>query len=108
MGSTGFRRHGLYYPFFSVRDDRWLKASALYWPRIAQLVPQEYPVSGTRAVHVLSREPEFLYRISPGDSVTSVGRQFLQVVRDHHDELASLFGVRRFFGDSMAGFVREN
>ena len=29
----GFRRHGLYYPYFHVRDERWIKVAALYWPK---------------------------------------------------------------------------
>lgn len=31
---ASFRRHGLYDPYFHVRDDRWLKVAALYWPKL--------------------------------------------------------------------------
>jgi hypothetical protein len=33
------RKIALYYPYIHIRDDNWLKAAALYWPRIARLAP---------------------------------------------------------------------
>lgn len=37
--SEAIRAHGLYYPFFRIRDDGWLKVTPLYWPKIVRLVP---------------------------------------------------------------------
>ena len=31
---------GLYHPFIHFKDDDWLKLSALYWDRMARIVPQ--------------------------------------------------------------------
>jgi hypothetical protein len=33
---------GLYHPFIHFRDDGWLKRSALYWSRMARIVPRSY------------------------------------------------------------------
>ena len=40
--TRGYRRQGLYYPYFHVRDERWLKVAALYWPKIVRIVPADY------------------------------------------------------------------
>jgi hypothetical protein len=69
-----FRRHGLYYPSFHMRDDRWLKISALYWPRIVRLVPERYHTRDSVTARAFSAaDPDFFYRLSPGDSVGEVG-----------------------------------
>lgn len=84
-----FRRHGLYYPYFHVRDDRWLKVSALYWPRIARLVPGNYPTRDSVTARVFSTaQPDFLYRLSPGRSVVEqVGARFAQALEICGDDL---------------------
>ena len=33
----------LYYPYTHVRDESWLKAAALYLPKLALLAPRDYP-----------------------------------------------------------------
>ena len=33
---------GLYHPFIHFKDDAWLKLSALYWDRMARIVPPSY------------------------------------------------------------------
>src|SRR5713101_1474179 len=91
--ADAFRRHGLYYPFFHVRDDRWLKVSALYWPRIARLVPERYPTGDSVTARAFSStDPEFFYRLSPGDSVEEVGARFAQILELCGRELAQRFG----------------
>jgi hypothetical protein len=87
-----FRRHGLYYPFFHVRDDQWLKVSALYWPRIARLVPEMYPTRDSRTVRAFSAaDSDLLYRVSPGDSVVEVGARFAKALEACGRELAGRF-----------------
>lgn len=77
-----FQRHGLYYPFFHVRDDRWLKVSALYWPRVARLVPDWYlTTNDSETARAFSNaDPGFLYRLSPGDAVEEAGARFAQAL----------------------------
>lgn len=83
-----FRRHGLYYPFFHVRDDRWLKVSALYWPRMARLVPEGYPTRDSATARAFSAaDPDFLYRVSASDSVERVGVRFAQALEACGHEL---------------------
>jgi len=33
---------GLYYPFIHFKDEQWLKLSALYWDKMARIVPKDY------------------------------------------------------------------
>jgi hypothetical protein len=69
------QRHGLYYPYFHVRDQRWLKAAALYWPKIVWIVPVGYQTRDSAAVRALAGH--FIERLPPGDSVVAVAPRFL-------------------------------
>ncbi|RBQ13927.1 hypothetical protein DP939_43340 [Spongiactinospora rosea] len=88
--------HGLYYPFFRMRDDSWLKAMALYWPKIVRLVPASDDLADYMArprshptvpVHALTRDVAYtmrvlteelgvVERVPPGASVQAVARSF--------------------------------
>lgn len=87
------RKYGLYYPYFHVRDDRWLKAAALYWPRIVRIVPEDYATRDSETVRVLSSELGFIESIPPGKSVDAVAPRFLELLADHTDLLRSRLGV---------------
>lgn len=96
MTGEAIRAHGLYYPFFRMRDDGWLKVMALYWPKIVRLVPASDDLADhmTRPhrhfqepVHTLSRdvahtmrvlteELGVIERVPPGASVQAVARSF--------------------------------
>ncbi|MFC9407306.1 DUF6236 family protein [[Kitasatospora] papulosa] len=96
MTGEAIRTHGLYYPFFGMRDDGWLKVMALYWPKIVRLVPASDDLADrmTRPhrhyqepVHTLSRdvahtmrvlteELGVIERVPPGASVQAVARSF--------------------------------
>jgi hypothetical protein len=43
----------LYYPYSHVRDDAWLKAAALYLPKLALVAPRDYPFSFSRTARIL-------------------------------------------------------
>jgi len=51
----------LYYPYTHVRDESWLKAAALYLPKLALLAPRDYPFRFSptaqvlRGVHLLDK-----------------------------------------------------
>jgi Family of unknown function (DUF6236) len=47
---------GLYHPYIHFRDDAWLKRSALYWSRMARIVPQSY--TRNRESAVLERDSD--------------------------------------------------
>lgn len=43
----------LYYPFIHFKDDRWLKLSALYWDKVARIVPHDYATDDSATVKAL-------------------------------------------------------
>jgi hypothetical protein len=59
--ALGYQRLGLYYPYFHVRDERWLKVAALYWPKIVRIVPAGYQTRDSDAVRALAAG-EFIVR----------------------------------------------
>jgi hypothetical protein len=50
---TRLTQLAIYYPYIHFRDPRWLKAAALYWPRMVRIVHPDYPTRNSR--WVLSR-----------------------------------------------------
>lgn len=46
------KRVGLYYPYIHIRDEEWIKTAALYWPRLARIVSDDYPLDQCRLVKV--------------------------------------------------------
>jgi len=44
----------LYYPFIHFKDERWLKLAALYWDKVARIVPRDYATDDSAAVKALS------------------------------------------------------
>lgn len=90
--SVGFQRHGLYYPYFHVRDERWLKVAALYWPTIIRVVPGDYPTTNdTETARVLIDELGFIERVSPGSSVQAIASRFLDLLDDPDPGLVRKF-----------------
>jgi len=58
-------RFGLYYPYISFRDDRWVKLAALYWPKLARLVPPGHRPRDSDVTRALNDELGFLIDLSP-------------------------------------------
>ncbi|AEY94257.1 hypothetical protein SHJG_p1126 (plasmid) [Streptomyces hygroscopicus subsp. jinggangensis 5008] len=85
----GYRRYGLYYPYFNVRDQDWLKVAALYWPKIVRLVPDDYePHLPESADTVAARARDaFLVRQPPGPSVGAVAPRMLDLLATYGSEL---------------------
>lgn len=74
------QRIGLYYPYVHFRDDAWLKAAALYWPRMARVVPPGYPVDDPLLVRTLRDELDFVVDVDPQDAATAVAAVFLRIL----------------------------
>jgi hypothetical protein len=70
------RQIGLYYPYFHVRDDNWLKAAALYLPQVARVCPPRYPTADSPTAEALRGELDFLIDIDPGPQATEVAQEF--------------------------------
>lgn len=92
---------GLYHPFIHFRNDDWLKLSALYWDRMARIVPPTYwddkgttvlakDSSVTRALideldYVVNMRPVVYYPVSD---------QFTKLLTAHAAELRKHYDVR--------------
>jgi hypothetical protein len=95
-----YRPLGLYYPYFQVRDDRWMKVAALYWPKIVRIVPDGYRTRDSATARALS--DELIVRRPPGRSVDAASGRFVELADRHGMELRNRFG---FGGYAM--FKRE-
>ena len=85
----------LYYPYIHVRDDRWLKYAALYWPRMGRLRPAGYPTSDSPVAQALKKDMNWLLDISPEHAAPAVEQPFLELLDEHSDALQQRFGVDR-------------
>ncbi len=87
------REIGLYYPYFHVRNDAWLKAAALYWPALARLAPSGYPIRDSETARVLREELGFLVEVDPLPRAREVAAEFGELVRREGDALRQRFGL---------------
>jgi hypothetical protein len=86
---------GLYHPYFHVRDERWLKISALYWPKIVRIVPEDYATRDSRTVRTLVDQAGFIETARPGPSVDAIAPRFLELLSDHEGALRTGLRVRQ-------------
>ena len=105
--SRGFRNHGLYYPYFHIRDERWLKVAVLYWPKIIRVVPDGYPTTNdTETARVLIDELDFIERQSPGSCVQAVAPRFLELLDDPDPRLARKFRLPELMSRGAPVFLQ--
>jgi hypothetical protein len=50
----------VYYPYIHIRDERWLKVAALYWPQMVRIVSLGYPTRNSQLVEILRDELGFI------------------------------------------------
>ncbi|WP_406409521.1 DUF6236 family protein [Streptomyces sp. NBC_01643] len=74
---------GLYYPYIHFRNEQWLKLAALYWPRIARVVPNGYRVRDSRTTAILTDELDFVVSVPPNHSATAVAGIFTEAIERH-------------------------
>ncbi|AWK12570.1 hypothetical protein DDQ41_30735 [Streptomyces spongiicola] len=94
---------GLYYPYFHVRDERWLKMSALYWPAIVRIVPEDYAIRDSRTVRVLADQAGFIENASPAAAVDAIAPRFLELLAGNEGALRAALRVQQ---RDMAAFDR--
>ncbi|MGC0327031.1 hypothetical protein RKD23_000021 [Streptomyces sp. SAI-170] len=92
---------GLYYPYVHFRSDEWLKLAALYWPKMARMMPTEYPVRDSETVKVLAGELDFIVDVNPKSAASEIDPMFRSAIRNHEDSLRERYGV--WFNDMVAG-----
>jgi hypothetical protein len=92
---------GLYHPFIHFRNDDWLKFSALYWDRMARIVPPSYwGDRGTTALakdssvtRALIDELNYVVNVQPVVDYP-VSDQFAKLLTAHAVELRKHYDVR--------------
>jgi hypothetical protein len=81
----------LYYPYIHVRDDAWLKAAALHWPKLARLLPHGYQAEDSYVARALNDEMAFLVDIDPGGHVGHVADDFWDLLDEDLDVLRTRY-----------------
>lgn len=92
---------GLYHPFIHFRNDDWLKLSALYWDRMARIVPPNYGddqgtmvlAKDSSVTRELIGELDYVVNIRPVVDYP-VSDQFTKLLTAHAVELRKHYDVR--------------
>jgi hypothetical protein len=92
---------GLYHPFIHFRDDAWLKRSALYWDRMARIVPPSYQTVPGSAVldrdssvtRQLIDELNYVVNIAPVEVTYPVSSVFTTLLIRHAEQLRRHYDV---------------
>lgn len=85
---------GLYYPYIHFTNERWLRVAALYWGRMARIVPPDYPLRDSEDVRLLAGELNFVRNVAPSSSVRrKIGAEFRKLVEDKGGILRNRYGV---------------
>jgi hypothetical protein len=87
---------GLYYPYAHVRDDTWLKATALYLPKLARLRPSGFPRLDSPTAKALQDEIGFILDLDPVRHATSVADEFTVFVQRNGGDLRRRYDLRDF------------
>lgn len=103
-------RFALYYPNIHVRDDNWLKYTALYWPRMARIRPPGYPLQDSPAARELHAEGWLFDFEPPVRTTAEVAEPFLELLHEHGGALRDRFGLDQIetWGLSVADAVFGN
>lgn len=84
---------GLYYPFLHVRDQDWLFGAALYWQKIARIVPAGFSPTDSAAIRALTGDLDLMVNVRPGPAAESMTPAFLQMLDEYGARLHTLFGL---------------
>ncbi|MFG2213150.1 DUF6236 family protein [Streptomyces sp. NPDC048638] len=85
---------GLYYPYVHVQNDVWLKTAALYWPQLARVVADGYPVRDSATATALGDGLGFWEDLDPKSAAAAVEAPFLAIIGEHAAALRRLYAVR--------------
>lgn len=84
----------LYYPYIHIRDDAWLKAAALCWPRLSRIVPPGHVRRDSSVARALVDELDFFVDVDPAGPARPVGREFLCLLRGVPDRVLERYRMR--------------
>ena len=88
---------GLYYPYTHFRDSAWLKMAALYWPKMARIMPHHFPLNDGAVTQALIDELDFVINLSPGSAAPEASQIFHDVLASHGRELGARHGLDPHF-----------
>jgi Family of unknown function (DUF6236) len=94
---------GLYHPYIHFRDDGWLKRSALYWSRMARIVPRSYIPNPASAVlerdsdvtRALIDQCDYVVNIPPSEVSYPVSSVFTTLLVRYAEPLRERYDVTR-------------
>src|SRR4051812_7311617 len=89
------QRFGLYYPYVHFADDSWIKASALYWPRMARIIPPNFAAYDSSVVRELRDSLNFVLDVDPSPVVEYVSRIVEEAVGAYEKEVRSRLAIER-------------
>jgi len=84
---------GLYYPYIHIRRHDWLAATALYWPKLARIVPAGFPVNDSADVRLLAQRLDLIVDLPAGAAAESVAAAFLEMLEQFGDRLRARFAL---------------
>jgi hypothetical protein len=87
-------RIGLYYPSVHFRDESWIKLAALYWGKMARMVPNGYELHDSQPIQQLKDDLRFVMDIDPGLVAGRVESSFIELIENYEDVLCPRYLVR--------------
>src|SRR6266487_377948 len=85
---------GLYYPTIGFKSDAWVKLAALYWDKLARIVPIDQLVNDSKTVRQLADELNFIENFAPSEQdLRIVGEMFLTAMHRNLEELGNLYNI---------------
>ena len=86
---------GLFFPFIHFPSDNWIKVAALYWDKMARIVPGGYqPARDTETVKVLASEGHFVIDDHPHwEDLKVVKDEFKKLIDLHKNDLVNSYGI---------------
>jgi hypothetical protein len=80
----------LYYPFIHFKDDNWLKLAALYWDKVARIVPQDYTTDDSATVKALA---PCIVAVAPDWAPADFAKTFVDFIGQYGEKLHRQYGL---------------
>jgi hypothetical protein len=81
---------GLYYPYWVFWQQDWLKLAALYWDKIARIVPQGMDpelLGDDETARMFQNELGLIVNIPFSSEVSDIGKPFINLIQKHETAL---------------------
>jgi hypothetical protein len=86
-------RFGLYYPEMRFDSD-WLRLGAMYWPKLARIIPRGFAPDDDADTRQLIDELDFVVDVAPDDAAAAIARPLLDLLAEHGEELVRTYAFR--------------